>query len=256
MRRTKIEWVVNLDGTKGYTWNPVTGCLHGCSYCYARKIAKRFFGKLEPYANIHEIQHVTLQGFKGGFWPTFHSNRLQEPFKIKKPSTIFVCSMSDLFGNWVPVEWIYAVLKTVEACPQHTFLFLSKNGARMARHDIIIDQDKVWYGQSCTGLSNNLFCEVQNRPGIPRSFRNFISFEPLIGDYIPNLTSMVKWVIIGALNKNGKPVPPEKGGTKKEWVLPLLDQADKHFIPVFVKDSLYELYPDLPQRRDLPYLKT
>jgi Bacteriophage protein gp37 len=73
MNKTQIEWVINPDGSHGYTWNPVTGCLNGCSYCYAAKMAKRF---------------------KQSFEPTFHEERLREPFKLKKPSTIFV-------GGWI-----------------------------------------------------------------------------------------------------------------------------------------------------------
>lgn len=94
-----------------HTWSPVTGCLHGCPYCFARRIAERFKGK----------------AFPNGFKPTFHPERLQEPLKLKKPARIFVCDMGDLFGDWVSQEWIDSVLETVRACPQHTFLFLTKN---------------------------------------------------------------------------------------------------------------------------------
>lgn len=78
MNKTKIEWT-------DYTWNPITGCLHGCDYCYARKIAERF-----PKA------------FPQGFAPAFHQERLQEPIKLKKPSKIFTVSMGDMFGDGLP----------------------------------------------------------------------------------------------------------------------------------------------------------
>lgn len=64
----------------------------------------------------------------------------------------------------------------------------------------------------------------------------------------------LKWIIIGSLNQNGKPVHPDNGGTRKEWVLSLIEQADKYKIPVFIKSEMYKLYTDLPQRQELPYL--
>jgi len=93
MNRTRIEWC-------DFTWNPVTGCYHGCDYCYARRIAHRFFPKTV------------------GFNPYFWRDRLREPLALKKPARIFVCSMADLFGDWVPREWIEAVFETVRDCPR------------------------------------------------------------------------------------------------------------------------------------------
>ena len=85
MNRSSIEWT-------RYTWNPVTGCKHGCTYCYARRLAE---GRLKGRF-----------GYDNGFEPTFHQNRLLEPQNVKKPSMIFTCSMGDLFGEWVPRQWI------------------------------------------------------------------------------------------------------------------------------------------------------
>lgn len=217
MNKTSIEWVVNPDGTPGYTWNPITGCLHNCEYCYARKIAMRF---------------------QGNFEPKFHPERLDQPVKIKKPSTIFVGSMADVFGNWIPDIWIEQILEIIENCPQHIFLTLTKNGSNIC----FAETNNVWYGQTHTGRKEDIHW------GIRILHPNYISFEPLLGDHIPCLSS-VNWIIIGALNKNGKPCY-----TKKEWVLSLVKQADSFKIPVFVKDSLYELYPELPKRRELPYI--
>lgn len=223
MNRTPIEWVVNPDGTQGFTSNPITGCLHGCDYCYARKIAMRF---------------------QGNFEPKFHPERLNDIFKLRKPSTIFVGSMSDIFGDWIKIEWIVKILEVVHACPQHTFLFLTKNGSRMCHDGDVIDTTNAWYGQTCTGIPARPIWQIPND-------RHFVSFEPLMGQWIPDLRAMrVNWIIIGALNTNGKPCY-----TKKEWVLNLIEQADNLQIPVFIKDSLCELYPDLPHRRELPYLK-
>lgn len=218
MNKTKIEWVVNPDGTQGYTWNPIAGCSRGCNYCYARKIAMRF---------------------QGSFEPKFHPERLNGPLKIKKPSTIFVGSMTDVFGDWVPPEWIEQVFEVVKKCPQHRFLFLTKNGTRMNR--VSRNLENCWYGQTHTGNGEASY-EIINR-------KQFISFEPLLGEEVV-LLSNEKWIIIGALNSNGKSCY-----TKKEWVLNLIEQADNFKIPVFIKDSLYKLYPDLPKRRYLVAVK-
>ena len=87
MNRTRIEWT-------DFTWNPVTGCLHDCSYCYARKLTVRF-----------------PANFPAGFTPAFHPGRLGQPCRIQRPSRVFVCSMADLFGAWVPDHWISAVFE-------------------------------------------------------------------------------------------------------------------------------------------------
>lgn len=161
--KTKIDWCDS-------TWNPVTGCLHGCEYCYARRIAERFGGcwrlDLPPdtswrgnvgvrelmgdYARhsngkCHVLDEPEIEcdvidppsGYRGkvkpypySFDPTFHRYKLGEPQRWKKPRNIFVCSMADLFGDLVPDEWIAEVFKACEAAPQHRYLFLTKNPAR------------------------------------------------------------------------------------------------------------------------------
>ncbi len=123
MNKTKIEWVRNDDGSPGYTWNPVTGCLHGCPYCYARRIAQRFHRS---------------------FAPEFHPDRLVEPLKLRKPSRIFVDSMGDLFDPNVPDEWRDQVFGAIYACngPRrcdqfamgHTFMVLTKQPENMRRY--------------------------------------------------------------------------------------------------------------------------
>lgn len=142
--KTKIDWCDS-------SWNPVTGCNHGCKYCYARRIAERFstamampdFELLVPVDEPHpvyELSEPVRHDFHGnkrepypyGFQPTFHRYKLDEPQHWKKPRTIFVCSMGDMFGNWVPDEWIKQLFEACEAAPQHRFLFLTKNPADIA----------------------------------------------------------------------------------------------------------------------------
>ena len=119
MNRTRIEWT-------DFTWNPVTGCLHDCDYCYARKLTVRF-----------------PANFPSGFAPAFHPERLGQPCRVKRSSRVFVCSMADLFGAWVPDDWIGAVFDAVRSCPRHTFQFLTKNPARYASLDLPAN---AWYG--------------------------------------------------------------------------------------------------------------
>lgn len=226
MNKTKIEWVVDPDGSPGYTWNPVTGCRHGCEYCYAEKIAKRF---------------------KGHFKPTFYRTRLHHPFKRKKPTTFFVGSMSDLFGKWFPDTVIEDVLKTAWQCTQHKFLFLTKNPKRYKNFEF---PSNCWLGTTVTSMDDawriNKMRKLDN---------NFLSCEPLLGDLSGADLRGIKWIIIGSLNRNGRAVPMDKGGTRKEWVEALVEEADIRDIPVFVKDLLW-VSPILKEWRELPYLDT
>lgn len=142
MNKSLIEWC-------DFTWNPVTGCQHGCLYCYAAKQANRFSGNVlinktseqlrkewdergtrwvleKPFKN--EIGKVTP--FPVKFEPMFREYCLPMPAQKKKPAVIFVVSMGDLFGEWVPDEWIRRVFGAAQAAPWHTYLFLTKNPQR------------------------------------------------------------------------------------------------------------------------------
>ncbi len=224
MQRTNIEWCRNEDGSKGMSWNPVTGCEHGCKYCYAKKISMRF---------------------QGDFKPIFHNDRLRQPAGIKTPSTIFVGSMADLFGEWVPFEWIYKVLAVARECPQHKFIFLTKNPDRY--YDCGFSNNCI-LGATVTG---NTTMDMR-RLGIMRRLGGFVSCEPLLDDISGLTLEGLSWIIIGSLNAGNGPVPTSRGGTHREWVTDLIKEA--HGIPVFIKDGLYDLYPDLPKLRGLPYL--
>jgi protein gp37 len=205
MNKTKIEWC-------DYTWNPVTGCLHGCEYCYARRIAERFKGK----------------AFPEGFAPTFYPNRLDEPKKLKKPSRIFVVSMGDLFGGWVSPVWINRILRVAEECPQHTFIFLTKNPTGMRGYNFL---DNCWCG---TSIEN----QEATKKRIPELLKvsapvRLVSIEPMLGPVdLTNFCNKLNWIIIGA-QTGPKAVKP-----KPEDVRSIIDLAQEQGIPLFLKDNL------------------
>lgn len=101
------------------TWNPVTGCRHNCKYCWARKLAET------------KLKH--LQRYQAGFIPLLHPYELLKKFKPRQ--FVFVCDMGDLFGAWVPTQWIAAVLFSISGSPDATFLLLTKNPERMVKYD-------------------------------------------------------------------------------------------------------------------------
>lgn len=204
MNRSKIEWC-------DYTFNPVTGCKHGCDYCYARKIARRFHGP-------------------NGFEPTFHKDRLHQPDREKRPSRIFVCSMADLFGSWVPRDWIQAVLQTVHHNPQHTFIFLTKNPKRY----LVFNPWpwNAWLGATATDQRS--FEDRFARLCRAKTSIRFISFEPLLGPvrFGPALNGLIDWIIIGAMTGPGAVKP------RSYWVKDLTYDARGISAKVFHKDNL------------------
>jgi protein gp37 len=235
MNKTSIEWC-------DYTWNPVTGCLHGCPYCYARKIAERFTGS---------------KAWPEGFKPTFHPERLKDPRKagtqyycpsyMAKGSTIFVCSMADLFGEWVPKEWTDAVFKACLDAPWHTYIFLTKNPEGYFRAiggalDGIPDakMKNWWFGVSVSGKEN-----IDNIEILKMLYGNrFISFEPLLSD--PGILDLsgIRQVIIGAQTN------PDQCANL-ESVLKICEAGDRVGAKVFMKDSLAGRWPDRALRREL-----
>ncbi|MCX4355911.1 MAG: DUF5131 family protein [Oscillospiraceae bacterium] len=260
MNNTEIEW---CDAT----WNPVTGCQHGCKYCYARKMANRFKGFIpfdsdgasgvyyhEPNSPIYEvyeplkIRHcgkISKAPYPFNFEPTLRRDNLGVPQRWKKPRTIFVCSMADLFGDWVPDEWIEQVFTACEKAPQHRYLFLTKNPKRyieLARKGRLPEAENFWYGSSST---------AQDSPCFYSDKRNtFISAEPLLEDVAASKSNIdTRWIIIGAETGNRK----DKIVPKKEWIDNICAVADKQNIPVFMKDSLIPIVGEHYMRREFPW---
>ncbi|MDR0472328.1 MAG: phage Gp37/Gp68 family protein [Treponema sp.] len=220
MQKTKIEWC-------DYTWNPVTGCLHNCPYCYARKVAKRF-GKnyIGPDAIFTLDKRDGFYPF--GFAPTFHRYCLNGPQFIKTPKNIFVCSMADLFGRWVPDEWILRVFSACAEAPQHRYLFLTNNPSRYEKDiENILPNDRFWFGTTVTNEKTSYY--------FSNSHNTFLSIEPIQSDFNKALSLLfVNWVIVGAEtgNRKGKVIP------KREWIENIVNRCREQGIPVFLKSSL------------------
>lgn len=231
MNRTDIEWVINPDGSKGYTWNPITGCKNNCWYCYAKKISERYGNSFEP---------------------TYHPERYDEVCTIKKARTIFVGSMCDMWGDWIDINEI----KKIKVNNRNIYLYLTKNPKGYEKYCIYYT-DNSWYGMTIDDFNNatnilNIwnFVELLNR----NNMNSFISLDPLLKIDEPSirlyskLFTLVDWIIIGTLNINGKPQNTVNFPEVINWLKPYHDK-------LFIKDSIYKLYPDLKKFRYLPYLE-
>lgn len=189
---SKIEWTEQ-------TWNPITGCTKisaGCKHCYAETLAKR-------------LRAMGTPGYENGFALTLMPDRLEEPFRRKKPTMYFVNSMSDLFHERVPSEYIERIVDVMARTPHHSYQVLTKRAARMARFfKTRTVPDNVWLGVS-----------VENqRHGVPRidylreikAPIRFLSVEPLLEDVgVLDLTD-IHWVIVGGESgPNARPMAPE-----------------------------------------------
>jgi len=210
---TKIEWTDR-------TWNPVTGCYgpggnknspNWCPYCYARRMATRFAG---------------TPAFPKGFEPTFHPDRLVEPYKLKKPSKIFTCSMADLFGSWVPENWIGEILAAIANNPSHIFQVLTKNAENLARWGKHFPKN-LWLGVSVACQKDAARITYLKIADVSV---HFVSFEPLLGPVETDLQGL-GWIIIGAQTRPTC-LP------KPEWIGPIISAARADGIPVFLKNNL------------------
>lgn len=217
MNKTKIDWCDS-------TWNPASGCLHGCEYCYARNISERFGAGWEAASGNFPVLDEIMYGYRIGkdgklerrkevypynFTPTFHRYRLNDCIG-KKGRNIFVCSMADLFGSWVPDDWKIEVLDACKKAPQHNYIFLTKDPIGYSIcptkkypkfDDIHAYTENMWLGVTYTGterleghyqeweIGNGLttwsnFWYLWRMSGaiLPAKAHKFISIEPLSCD--------------------------------------------------------------------------
>lgn len=207
---SKIEWTQD-------TWNPVTGCTKisdGCKNCYACKLA----GRLQRMGNIR---------YKNGFDVTLHEDILERPYQWKKPRTIFVNSMSDLFHEDIPDEFIKKVFKVMNETPHHKYQILTKREERMASIAPKLEwTDNIWQGVTIEGQDYIKRLDYLRR--VPSKIR-FISFEPLLTEIKDIDLSGIHWAIIGGESGPGaRPI-------MENWVLSLKEQCLNYNVPFFFK---------------------
>lgn len=209
--QSRIEWTE-------LTWNPTVGCTKvspGCKNCYAETMARR-------------LQAMGVNGYENGFQLTLMPKRLAEPLERRKPTVYFVNSMSDLFHEKVPFEYIRRVFEVMAHAPQHTFQVLTKRADRMAEFCRGIDvAPNVWLGVS-----------VENRKhGVPRTdvlrevkaAVRFLSIEPLLQDVGEIDLTGIHWVIVGGESgPKARPMNPQ-------WVDSIKQQCDKAGVAFFFK---------------------
>jgi protein gp37 len=246
MNKTQIEWVKNPDGTQGYTWNPITGCLNGCEYCYARKLANgRLRDRYLANKNVAITHlHEPVAGYEAladPFYPRFWEDRMLDvPIKNYEPNKhlgIFVCDMSDLFGIGVPEEWTRRILTKIRTGGAwHRFYLLTKQPQNLAKFSPF--PDNCWVG--VTACNQTMLQKALSSEGLAsaKAGAKFISFEPLLQrmDGLADYLYCVDWVIIGAQTK---PVVYPK----VEWVEEIVEACDKARVPVFLKDNLGRFLP-------------
>lgn len=220
---SKIEWT-HRPGTKSEVWNPSTGCdkvSQGCKFCYAETMTKRLKAMGQPkYSN--------------GFKFTIHADQLDKPKTWKTPRTVFVNSMSDLFHEEMPVEFLKQVFGKMNETPQHTYQILTKRSdlLNMYDHDGVTSwywTRNIWMGVSVE--DTKVLHRIDHlRPSYAKT--KFLSCEPLLED-IANHPDFdlrgIDWVIVGGESGHN---PRE---CKLEWIENIVEKCIDQHIPVFVK---------------------
>ena len=210
MRTTKIEWTDK-------TWNPITGCSKkstGCLHCYAEVMARRLkaMGQ-EKYAN--------------GFIVTLHERCLNEPLTWRGNHNIFVCSMSDIFHENVPFEFIDKMFDVIKSTPQHRYQILTKRAERMAEYFTTRSiPDNVWLGVTVEAQSSRF--RIDYLRNLPASVK-FLSCEPLVEDLGELDLTGIDWVIVGG--ESG----PQARPMKEEWALNIMKQVEAQGARFFFK---------------------
>jgi protein gp37 len=205
-----IEWTES-------TWNPVTGCNKispGCKYCYAERMAER-------------LQAMGQPNYKDGFKLTLQPKMLELPLQWKKPQTIFVNSMSDLFHEDVPVEYIQRVFDVMRRAHWHRFQVLTKRADRLAELSPEIDwTENVWMGVSVESLSYVDRIDDLRTTG---AAVKFLSLEPLLGPLPKLKLKGITWVIVGGESgPRARPMAPD-------WATDIRDQCAKAGVAFFFK---------------------
>ena len=208
--KSSIEWTES-------TWNPLTGCTKispGCKNCYAERMANR-------------LKSMGSPNYARGFKLTLHERALEIPLRWKKPQMIFVNSMSDLFHEDVPLEFIKKVFNVMQKASWHTFQILTKRSTRLFTFsNEVCWPENVWMGVSVE-LKEYQY-RIDNLRNTDAQIK-FISFEPLLGPMPSTDLRGIDWVIVGG--ESG----PRARPIEEEWVIQIRDQCISNDIPFFFK---------------------
>ena len=217
---SSIEWT-------DATWNPVAGCSRvspGCQNCYAERMAARFSKPGLPY---HELAVMTQDGPRWTNRIRLLEEKLEVPLRWRRPRTVFVNSMSDLFHERVPLEYIRRVFDVMRRAQQHRFQILTKRSERLRA----VDADLSWASNIWMGVSvedaDRLF-RVDDLRATGASVR-FLSLEPLLGPLTKLTLDGIQWVIVGGESGPGaRPMDPA-------WVIEIRDRCQAAGVPFFFK---------------------
>lgn len=208
---SRIEWTER-------TWNPTVGCTKispGCKHCYAEVMARR-------------LEAMKAPGYANGFELTLLPERLADPLKRKKATVYFVNSMSDLFHEEIPDDFIAKVFEVIASTPQHTYQILTKRADRLARffesHPV---PTNAWIGVSVEDRKYGL-PRIEHLKRVPASIR-FLSVEPLLEDLGTLELTGIHWVIVGG--ESG----PKARPMKKAWALAVQQQCEAQDVAFFFK---------------------
>jgi protein gp37 len=207
---SSIEWTES-------TWNPLTGCTKispGCKHCYAERMARR-------------LKAMGKENYRNGFTLTLHESVLERPLGWKKPQTVFVNSMSDLFHKDVPLEFVSRVFDVMRRAHWHQFQVLTKRSDRLAELSPVLDwTDNIWMGVS---VANEHYTFRINELRCTGAKVKFLSIEPLLGPVGDLDLSGINWVIVGG--ESGPGARP----LRREWVTGIRDQCLAARVPFFFK---------------------
>ncbi len=207
---SKIEWTEA-------TWNPVTGCTKisaGCQNCYAYTMAQRLHAMGNPR-------------YKNSFSITLHKDLIKKPLTWKTPKRIFVNSMSDLFHEDIPFEFIEEIFKTMNEASWHTFQILTKRSERLKElAPQLTWTPNIWMG--VTVENTDVKYRIEDLRSVPASIR-FLSLEPLLSDLGELNFSNIDWIIVGG--ESG----PKARPMNIQWVRPIRDYCLEQKIPFFFK---------------------
>ena len=208
---SKIEWTEQ-------TWNPTVGCTKispGCKHCYAETMA-------------HRLQAMGVVGYENAFRLTLLPNRLEEPLKRKKATIYFVNSMSDVFHDKVPFEYIDRIFKTIKQTPQHTYQILTKRASRMAKYFATREvPSNAWLGVSVEDRSHG-FPRIDHLRKVQARVR-FLSVEPLLESLGEIDLTDIHWVIVGG--ESG----PKARPMQEAWIDEVRIQCEESDIAFFFK---------------------